>query len=108
IRAFHVTGVQTCALPILPGKLISVRHDTIKSLLALVAATLCLLFSSSRPSFAQETVVSGKITDASSGDPLPFVNVFFDGTTIGVTSDFYGSFENRSHIPTDTLVDHFI
>lgn len=91
-----------------PGKLISVRHDTIKSLLALVAATLCLLFSSSRPSFAQETVVSGKITDASSGDPLPFVNVFFDGTTIGVTSDFDGRFEIRTHTPTDTLVVSYI
>src|SRR5690606_8918107 len=71
-------------------------------------ATLCLLFSSSRPSFAQETVVSGKITDASSGDPLPFVNVFFDGTTIGVTSDFDGRFEIRTHTPTDTLVVSYI
>jgi hypothetical protein len=26
-------------------------------------------------SWAQETIVSGKVTDANSGDPIPFVNV---------------------------------
>jgi hypothetical protein len=91
-----------------PGKLIFVRYDTIKSLLFFASATLCLLPFSSPLLFAQETVVSGKITDASSGDPLPFVNVYFDGTTIGVTSDFDGKFEIRTHTPTDTLVASYI
>ena len=39
---------------------------------------------------AQNTRVRGKITDASTGEPLPLVNVVFKGTTIGVTSDFDG------------------
>jgi hypothetical protein len=37
---------------------------------------------------AQETVIRGKITDAFSGDPIPFVNVVFKGTSIGTTTDF--------------------
>src|SRR5690606_7381903 len=90
------------------GKLIFVRYDTIKSLLFFASATLCLLTLSPGLLFAQETVVSGKITDASSGDPLPFVNVYFNNTTIGVTSDFDGKFEIRTHTPTDTLVASYI
>jgi hypothetical protein len=58
--------------------------------------------------FAQETIVQGKVTDAASGDPLPFVNVFFKGTTIGVTTDFDGNFTLRSFHATDSLVASYV
>ena len=47
-------------------------------------------------SFAQETIISGKVTDASSGDPIPFVNVVFKGTSNGMTTDFDGKFKIRA------------
>jgi len=59
--------------------------------------TLCksmlLLFFSVLPAlaFAQGTV-SGNITDASSGQPLPGANVVVKGTTNGTTSDFDGNY----------------
>ncbi len=58
--------------------------------------------------FAQETVIRGKITDAFSGDPIPFVNVVFKGTSIGTTTDFDGNFVLRTSTPTDSLLASYI
>ena len=42
---------------------------------------------------AQErTKVKGEITDAQTGDPLPFVNVAFVGKNVGTTTDFNGKY----------------
>ena len=57
----------------------------------------------SEVSYAQETIVKGKITDAESNDGLPFVNIFFKGTTIGVTSDFDGFYELRTFSSVDSI-----
>ncbi|MDH5599468.1 MAG: DUF5686 and carboxypeptidase regulatory-like domain-containing protein, partial [Cyclobacteriaceae bacterium] len=54
--------------------------------------------------FAQQTVVKGKITNASNGDPVPFANVYFKGTTIGTVTDFDGYFQVSTEKPLDTLV----
>jgi len=43
-------------------------------------------------SFSQNGVLKGKVFDATSNEPLPFVNVVVTGTTIGVVSDNQGSF----------------
>ena len=44
------------------------------------------------------TRVRGLITDADTGEPIPFVSVYFDGTTIGISTDMDGrySLETRS------------
>lgn len=62
----------------------------------LVLAFLLFPFSGSA-----QTVVSGKVTDANSGDPIPFANVIFKGTSIGITTDFDGNYT----LKTSTLVD---
>jgi hypothetical protein len=56
----------------------------------------------------QETVVKGKVTDANSGDPLPFVNIVFVNTTIGATTDFDGNFELKTSTPTDSLYASYV
>lgn len=58
--------------------------------------------------YAQETRVSGKVIDASSGDPVPFANVVFKGTTIGSTTDFDGNFTIKTYSPTDSIVASYI
>lgn len=47
---------------------------------------------------AQSTRVRGVVKDAETGEPLPFVGVYFDGTTIGISTDMDGKFslETRS------------
>lgn len=59
-------------------------------------------------SLAQQTIVTGKVTDAASGDPIPFANIVFKGTTIGTTSDFDGKFTLKSNNPTDSVVASYI
>ncbi len=47
---------------------------------------------------AQSTRVRGIVRDADTGEPLPFVSVYFDGTTIGISTDLEGhySLETRA------------
>jgi len=49
--------------------------------------------------YAQERSVSGNVTDAVDGTPLPGVNVIIQGTTIGVSTDFDGNYS--INIPDD-------
>lgn len=43
--------------------------------------------------FAQQAVLKGKVIDAVSNEPLPFVNVIVTGTTIGTVTDANGNFQ---------------
>lgn len=57
---------------------------------------------------AQETIVKGRVTDAESGDPLPFVNVVFQNTYTGVTSDFDGYYTLEINQKVDSLEASYI
>lgn len=80
------------------------RIDWLRAWLIMLAAFWANIFLVN----AQETVVQGKVTDATSGDPIPFANVVFKGTSIGATTDFDGNFLIKTHNPTDTLVASYI
>lgn len=80
------------------------RLDWLRASLIMLAALWTNIFLAN----AQETVVQGKVTDATSGDPIPFANVVFKGTSIGSTTDFDGNFLIKTHNPTDTLVASYI
>ena len=42
------------------------------------------------------TSASGIVKDSVSGEPLPYVSVYFDGTTIGVMTDDNGMFSLKN------------
>lgn len=67
-----------------------------------------LLILGSLVSQAQETIISGKITDATTGDPVPFANVLFKGTTVGTTTDFDGNYLIKTSSPADSLLASYI
>ena len=69
---------------------------------------LLLLYLLPCVAWAQETIVTGKITDANSGDPIPYVNVIFIGTTTGVTTDFDGNYEIKTANPSDSIIASYI
>lgn len=48
---------------------------------------------------AQTTKVRGLVSDSESGEPLPFVAVFFEGTTIGVSTGEDGRFYLETNDP---------
>jgi hypothetical protein len=52
---------------------------------------------------AQETKVTGKVTDAATGEPIPFVNIYYRNTTIGATSDLNGLFSLITNQPGDSI-----
>ena len=55
----------------------------------------------------QEIEVSGTVTDAQTGDPLPGVNIVVQGTTTGTTTDMDGNY--TLEVPADaTLVFSFV
>ncbi|MBR5256701.1 MAG: carboxypeptidase-like regulatory domain-containing protein [Bacteroidales bacterium] len=58
---------------------------------------------------AQSTKVRGTVRDAETGEPIPFVSVYFDGTVIGISTDLEGAYslETRSDDIT-TLTAHLI
>lgn len=51
-----------------------------------------LCWTVSQTAFSQTTVVSGKIIESASGNPIPFASVLVIGTSKGITSDFDGNY----------------
>ena len=71
----------------------------------LVFAQLFFVFSA----FAQQQTVAGKITEASTGEVLPGVNIVIKGTTTGTVSDMDGNYRlNVNNAQSDVLVFRFI
>ncbi len=54
--------------------------------------TFLLLVMGTLPLLAQNNSISGNVTDASDGSPLPGVNVLVQGTTNGTQTDFDGNY----------------
>lgn len=63
---------------------------------------------SSTSSNSQQFVVSGRITDASTNDPMPGVNVLVKGTTTGMLTDINGDFTLTVPSSSSILVFSFI
>ncbi len=57
---------------------------------------------------AQSTTVSGKVTDATTGEPLPFVNVAFINSTVGTMTNVNGDYTLHTLKPTDSLMVYSI
>lgn len=65
----------------------------------LVASNTCL---------AQATIVKGKVTDANTGDPIPFANIVFTGTGNGATTDFDGNYLIKTNARADSITASYI
>ena len=57
---------------------------------------------------SQKTKVTGIVKDSVTNEPLPFVNVFFNSTKVGVTTNIEGEFVIETFYATDSLVISFI
>lgn len=53
--------------------------------------------------WAQETIVKGRITDQSTNDAIPFANIKFVGTSIGTSADFDGYFTLKTSQRVDSI-----
>lgn len=74
------------------------KRATITSLLLVTCLSL---------SFGQPREITGTVTDATSGFPLPGVNIVIKGTATGTTSDLDGTYEIQAE-SGDTLVFSYV
>ena len=79
---------------------------TYRHIIYLIFTTLFLVTSVGMN--AQEengaTKVEGYIIDDATGEPLPFVNIYFKNTSIGTTSNLDGKYKIKARNHSDTLV----
>jgi hypothetical protein len=57
---------------------------------------------------AQSTVVKGRVTDAATGEGLPFVNIAFVDSKIGTTTDLEGNYSIDTYYATDSIRASFV
>jgi len=69
-------------------------------------AILCFFFT--LPVMAQNKVVSGKVTDAKDGSPIPGVSILAKGTNFGTTTNTNGAFKLSVPESTTILVVSYI
>ena len=76
----------------------------------LIFSTILVLFlGATSATYGQEkTVVVGKVYDANTKQPLPFVGVTFKGTYVGVSTDLDGQYKINTKNPSDTLMATFV
>jgi TonB-linked SusC/RagA family outer membrane protein len=67
----------------------------------------CFFLLASLFAFSQQKV-SGKVTDAVTGDPLPSVTIQLKGTTSGTTTDFDGNYTITTKTENDTLTFSYL
>jgi TonB-dependent starch-binding outer membrane protein SusC len=75
---------------------------------ALALSALLFAFVLAIPAMAQNITVTGKVTSADDGTPLPGVTVMVKGSSNGTTSDADGAYSLNVSDPAGTLVFSFI
>lgn len=76
--------------------------------ITLLITSVVLLFSSITLFAQGVTKVSGNVYDKQTGEPLPFVNIFFENTSVGTTTDLDGYFEIDSRFVSENLCASFL
>ncbi len=74
----------------------------------LLLVTVSLLLGYTSIGFAQNSTITGTVSDAQAGETLPGVNIMVKGTTTGTSTDSEGNFELTVESLQDTLVVSFI
>ncbi|MFM1931097.1 MAG: hypothetical protein RL226_400, partial [Bacteroidota bacterium] len=77
-----------------------------KTYLPFVILLYCLLHAAT--AYAQKTVVKGRVTDAVTGEGMPFVNILFVGTKSGTNTDLDGYYTLETYYASDSLRASFI
>jgi len=63
-----------------------------------------LIFSETTAQF----IIKGKVTDAETGDPIPFASVLLKGTTLGMNTDFEGNYSLSPKTLPDSISVSYI
>ena len=77
-----------------------------KSVFNIVLLACVLIFS--QEALAQKTKVSGVVTNATTGETMPFVNMLFQNSKIGTTTDLDGKYSIETYYEVDSLMASFV
>lgn len=69
---------------------------------------LLLVFALSSTVLQAQIRISGKVTDAATGEALPFVSIYIKNSTLGTSSDLNGAFNIRLSTAPDSLTASFV
>ena len=81
------------------------RRACLYSLFFIAALFVC---PDSFSQISNKTVIKGIVTDAKTGDPVPFVSVFLKGTTVGTLTDKEGKYSIETQVPVTNIGFSFI
>ena len=82
------------------------RANTINSAVGFLS--ILLLLTASTTNAQKLTQIRGKVIDAKTKEPLPFVNIVFFGKNIGTTTDYYGKYSINTQWASNKLTASFI
>ena len=71
-------------------------------------ATWCCLLLYSSIAFGQKTICTGIVSDAKTGEPLPYVTIGFADSKIGTVSDINGNYRIETYYATSELSASFV
>jgi len=83
-------------------------QKNLKSLSFALGLSLLLLILFSSLANAQTTKIRGKVTDISTGETLPYVNVTIPGTTTGTITDLNGEYYLETRDRGDSLTASYV
>lgn len=73
-----------------------------------IIISILFIWLSINQSFAQVTLVKGKVTDSKTNEAIPFANIVFKNSTIGTISDINGSFSLQTSEAANSIEISFI
>lgn len=69
---------------------------------------LCLISLDAYPRTNDKTIIKGIVTDANTGDPIPYVSVLLKGTTVGTITDSNGKYNIETSVQSSEIRFSFI
>ncbi|MEX0771253.1 MAG: TonB-dependent receptor [Balneolaceae bacterium] len=85
-----------------------VRRNTGSIILSLCFLTSCFVLLSVSSTFAQTGVVTGTISSAETGEPLPGANIVVEGTNLGTSTDREGEYRFNVPVGDQTIIVSFL
>lgn len=74
-----------------------------------IAAMMLLVALAGTQAFAQTTYsIKGRVTDATTGDPIPFANIGIKGRPTGTTTNFDGIYHLTFSPPADSIIFTYV
>lgn len=95
-------------LAILKDGFVTERVSKILKDISKTGFILLMIWLGILPAWSQQTIITGTVTEAESGETIPFVNVYIKGTTAGATSGISGNYKIVTTQKGDSMVASYI